>query len=97
MHHIILSHENEKLIYMQMMDTYKRRTARQSWDEQSMQRAIEAVHNGEVGWLRASKQFRVPEETLRKREEKMLLVLARDWTVSTQHSMLCYKKSWCSI
>jgi hypothetical protein len=35
-----------------------------------MQRAIDTVNNGEMGGLRASKQFGVPEATIKKREEK---------------------------
>jgi hypothetical protein len=35
-----------------------------------MQRAIDAVNSGEMGGLRASKQFGAPQGIVRKREEK---------------------------
>nr|CAD7590366.1 unnamed protein product [Timema genevievae] len=51
----------------QMVVTYVRKTKRQSWEEQAMQRAIDVVNNGEMGWLRASKLFGAPQTTLRRR------------------------------
>lgn len=50
-----------------MVGHYKRKSTRQSWDPLQMQRAIEAVQNGEMGWLRASRSFDVPQATLRRR------------------------------
>lgn len=50
-----------------MVGTYIRKTRRQSWDEEAMQRAIDAINNEEMGWLRASKTFNVPQATLRRR------------------------------
>ncbi|KAJ8871279.1 hypothetical protein PR048_027587 [Dryococelus australis] len=50
-----------------MVGKYIIKTTRQSWDEVSMQQAIDAVNGGEMGWLRAAKTFRVPQATLRRR------------------------------
>lgn len=50
-----------------MVGKYQRKSTRQNWDEGSMRRAINAVHNGEMGWLRAAKLFGVPQATLRRR------------------------------
>ena len=52
-----------------MVSKYKRKTTRQSWNEDSMMRAIEAVKKKEMGWLKASKIFGVPQATLRRRAE----------------------------
>lgn len=45
---------------------YKRKTDRQSWSTESMQKAIEAVRKNEMGWLLASKTFGIPQATLRR-------------------------------
>lgn len=50
-----------------MVGKYKRISSRQSWEEAAMQRAINAVNSGEMGWLRAATTFRVPQATLRRR------------------------------
>lgn len=50
-----------------MVGKYNRKSIRQSWDEGSMQRAIDAVNNNEMGWLRAAHEFGVPQATLRRR------------------------------
>lgn len=52
-----------------MVGQYIRKTERQSWSEQSMRLAIESVTKGEMGWLAASKQFDVPQATLRRRAQ----------------------------
>lgn len=49
-----------------MPRNYKRKTDRQSWSTEAMQKAIEAVHKNEMGWLLASKTFGVPQATLRR-------------------------------
>lgn len=49
-----------------MPRNYKRTTDRQTWSEESMQKAIEAVRNKEMGWLVASKIFGIPQATLRR-------------------------------
>lgn len=49
-----------------MPRNYKRKTDRQSWSEESMRKAIEAVRNNKMGWLLASKTFGVPQATLRR-------------------------------
>lgn len=50
-----------------MVGKYVRKTNRQQWDENAMQRAIRAVKDGEMGWLKASRTFNVPFTTLRRR------------------------------
>ena len=50
-----------------MVNKYKRKTDRQSWREVDMQNAIDAVQRDEMGWLLASKEFNVPQATLRRR------------------------------
>ena len=52
-----------------MVQKYKRKTERQSWREDDMQKAIDAVNRSEMGWLRASKEFNVPQATLRRRAQ----------------------------
>ncbi|KAH0815280.1 uncharacterized protein [Tenebrio molitor] len=50
-----------------MPSTYKRKTDRQSWSEEAMSRALEALRNGTCGYLKAAKQFNVPKSTLERR------------------------------
>lgn len=50
-----------------MVGNYKRISLRQSWDEAAMQRAVNAVNSGQMGWLRAATTFGVPQATLRRR------------------------------
>lgn len=49
-----------------MPRNYKRKTERQSWSQDAMLNAIKAVENNEMGWLRASKVYNVPQATLRR-------------------------------
>ncbi|KAF2898370.1 hypothetical protein ILUMI_07805 [Ignelater luminosus] len=46
-----------------MVGTYVRTCDCQSWDAVNMQKAINAVNNKEIGWLRASKTFGVLQAT----------------------------------
>ena len=50
-----------------MVRHYIRKTARQSWAEDSMRQAIEAVRTREMGYQKASAQFAVPKSTLERR------------------------------
>lgn len=50
-----------------MVSHYARKSERQTWSEESMKKAIFAVQNKEMGWLKVSKQFNVPQATLRRR------------------------------
>lgn len=59
-----------------MPRNYSRKTDRQDWDKTSMEKAIEAVKNNEMGWLLASKVFKVPQSTLRRHALKQNKVLA---------------------
>lgn len=52
-----------------MVGKYSRKSTRQSWDEDAMQRAIEAVNAGEMGWQRAAVAHGVPQATLRRRAQ----------------------------
>lgn len=52
------------------MGRYKRKSNRESWDENNMQEAIVAVKAKRMGWLLASKTFNVPFGTLRRRASK---------------------------
>lgn len=45
---------------------YQRTTDRQSWSQESMKKAIEAVRENRMGWLAASKVFGIPQATLRR-------------------------------
>lgn len=59
-----------------MPRNYSRKTDRQGWDKTSMEKAIEAVKNNEMGWLLASKAFNVPQSTLRRHALKQNKFLA---------------------
>lgn len=50
-----------------MPNTYKRKTQQQTWDSESMEKAIRAVRNEEMGYLKASKEFEVHRSTLKRR------------------------------
>lgn len=53
-----------------MVGKYIRKSDRQSWAEEDMRQAIEAVRNNRMGWLRASRVYNVPFSTLRRRAVK---------------------------
>jgi hypothetical protein len=46
--------------FCRMVNKYTRTTKRQSWREEDMQKALDAVQREEMGWLLASKEFNVP-------------------------------------
>ncbi|XP_053593752.1 uncharacterized protein LOC128667486 [Microplitis demolitor] len=50
-----------------MVRNYKSKNTQMSWNELAMAKAIEAVNQGEMGYLAASKAFGVPKTTLRRR------------------------------
>lgn len=50
-----------------MVRNYKRVTDRQSWSEESMQNAMDALVKGEMGFLKASQTFKIPKATLFRR------------------------------
>lgn len=50
-----------------MVGNYRRKTNRQSWSKNAMQRAIDVVNSGEAGWLKVSKLYGVPQATLWRR------------------------------
>lgn len=50
------------------MGKYKRTSDRQSWSEESMSNAI---HEGKMGYLKASKEYGVPRSTLEARVSKV--------------------------
>ena len=47
--------------------TRPRKTVRQNWFTEDMERAIKAVKEGSMGYLKASKEFAVPKSTLERR------------------------------
>lgn len=51
------------------MAPYIRKSSRQSWDENQMREAIDAVRSGKMGWLLASRTYNVPCSTLRRRAQ----------------------------
>ena len=53
------------------MGKYKRKTQRQSWDEDSMRQAVEEVLEGRMGYLKASKEYEVPRTTIEARVKKI--------------------------
>lgn len=53
-----------------MVRTYLRKTDRQSWSEESMAQAVKAVLNKEIGYKKASKQYKVPQTTLERYVKK---------------------------
>jgi DDE superfamily endonuclease/helix-turn-helix, Psq domain len=69
---VVTAHSSPLLIYQlvvfcSMVNKYRRKTDRQNWREEDMQNAIDAVQREEMGWLLASKEFNVPQATLRRR------------------------------
>lgn len=53
-----------------MVRKYIRKTERQSWANESMQKAIEAVISGSMGYQKAADSFGVPRSTLVDRVKK---------------------------
>lgn len=53
-----------------MVRVYERKTNRQSWSIESMSNAVEAVISGQLGYLKASVQFNVPQTTLERYVKK---------------------------
>ncbi|CAH1968380.1 unnamed protein product [Acanthoscelides obtectus] len=49
-----------------MVSNYKRKTNRGAWNEMNMERALQAVAEKRMGWLKASRHFQVPQATLRR-------------------------------
>ena len=47
-----------------MVNKYKRKPDRQSWNSEYMRLAITAVETNEMDWLRGSKEFNDPRGTL---------------------------------
>ena len=50
-----------------MVRVYKRKSERQSWNSENMEKAIEAHRKGEMGYGKAAVMFGVPRSTLRDR------------------------------
>ena len=46
-----------------------RKTTRQSWPIKSMELALQAVESGQMGYLKASKEFGLPKTTLKRRHK----------------------------
>lgn len=56
-----------------ILSNYKKKSARQPWDDQEMMQAIEAVVDGEMGCFKASRIFNVPRSTLTRRVESLTI------------------------
>jgi hypothetical protein len=56
--------------FLQMVRNYCKKTNRQEWSIDSMNTAIQAVLNKEMGYYKASKQFNVPQTTLERHVRK---------------------------
>lgn len=54
-------------VAMSPTNGYQRKTSRQSWNSADMEKALAAVADKKMGWLRASREFNVPQATLRRR------------------------------
>ena len=61
------------LIFLQMVRTYHRKTARANWDLKQMELAAVSVRNGELSLRAASAAFGVPKSTLERHKNKRLL------------------------
>lgn len=48
-----------------MVRNYKRKTEKADYAKEDLIRAVEAIRNGQMGTLRASKVFKVPRSTIR--------------------------------
>lgn len=59
------------MIGFHTMRTYKRKTERQSWNIENMQKAIEAVRGGNMGFKKAAATYGVPKSTLEDRIKKI--------------------------
>lgn len=55
------------VFFTEMPRTYIRKSNRGSWDENDLQKTIKAVKDGEQTVYKASKIFKIPEKTLRRR------------------------------
>lgn len=53
------------------MGKYRRKTLRQSWNEDSMRQAVEEVLEGKMGYLKASNMYGVPRTTIEARVRKI--------------------------
>jgi hypothetical protein len=53
-----------------MVRNYVKKTSRQEWSTDSMNLAIQAVINKEMGYYKAAKQFNVPQTTLERHTKK---------------------------
>lgn len=62
-----MTNQVQCVLFYRMVSNYKRKTTRQSWDEKNMRQALAAVEREEMGWLKASRQYSVPQATLRRR------------------------------
>ncbi|XP_071052321.1 uncharacterized protein [Onthophagus taurus] len=53
-----------------MVRTYKKKTERGSWSEESMRNTVTEVVNGRMGYYRAATTFQVPQTTLERKVKK---------------------------
>lgn len=58
------------LVCFSMVKTYKRKTNRGEWAEESMEKAVKAVLEEKMGYMLAAKTFSVPQTTLERKVKK---------------------------
>jgi len=78
-----------------MVQKYKRKTDRGSWQLLRVQQAAQAVCNGEMSISEDAAAYRVPNSTLECHKTERCKHLAV-WEDSIQHWMQNLKKSWMS-
>lgn len=61
---------NSTVNYYKMVRNYIRKTGSQSWDEKSMENAIMACYNKEMGYRKIAVSFNMPQSTLERRLKK---------------------------
>lgn len=74
------------------MRNYERTTTRQSWDEDNMRKAIQAVNDGTMGYLKAAETYEVPKSTLERRVKKFRQ--NKDLNSSTCKGLGRYKRTF---
>ncbi|XP_059049832.1 uncharacterized protein LOC131844870 [Achroia grisella] len=54
-----------------MVRKYERMSGRQSWNEEDMAKAVQAVVSGKMGYKLAARTFHIPRSTLQRRASKI--------------------------
>jgi hypothetical protein len=59
------------IFFQKTVSNSKRKRPRKSWSEENMARAINAINDKKMGWLKATKTFSVPHAALRREFNKI--------------------------